>query len=511
MNFTEQTVLTGIRATGHPHLGNFVGAIQPALHLAKQFNNSLFFIADYHALITKPNPQELQDNIFNVTATWLACGLDPEKSIIYRQSDIPEILELNWILSCFTPKGYMNKAHSYKAAIDDNAQQKKKDLDIGISMGLYNYPVLMAADILTFNADVVPVGKDQIQHLEICRDIVQKVHRHYKINNLFHMPFHKTTSQILNADTKSSQDNLSISQNIAEQDLLLGLDGQKMSKSYSNHIPLFVEEKKLKKLIMKIKTDSSPPNEPKNPHTSPVMNMYKFFATSEEINKLQERHKEGISWGEAKEQLFQTINENIMQKRAKFNSFISNPKAMEQILKQGAKKARNIAQPILKKVKSTLFNQQRGMTLLEVLISLTIFTSGAVVIATSWSGTLLKHRKTKIYHTVTHLLSKKMIEIEAKYKNSPLNEVPKEEAGDFGKEYVNYRWLMQSQNIPLPSLKNLIEDENEISQTAMTSMENLIKESIKELRVTIFVQIKKKELKYSLTTYLVDYKKSIGL
>ena len=328
---SKKIILTGIKPTGMPHLGNYIGAIRPALQQAQDSSiNSYLFIADYHSLTTVQNPDQLHQMIHEVCSAWLACGLDPKKTIVYRQSDIPELFELQWILSCLTPKGLMNRAHSYKALVQANQDMNRKNLDSGINMGVYNYPVLMSADILMFSADEVPVSADQAQHLEIARDIALKFN-------------HTFNTQLLKApDTKVTGD------------LLPGLDGQKMSKSYNNHIPLFCSSKYLKKIIMKIKTDSLSPEEPKDPDTSLLFSIYKAFFSSQEINTLAERYKKGVGWGEVKQLLYEKLEAYLCEKRKRYDFFIKNPKKVNAILKEGAGQARKQAQSFLQKIRTTI-------------------------------------------------------------------------------------------------------------------------------------------------------------
>lgn len=328
-----KTVLTGIKPTGKPHIGNYLGAIMPAL---KQANSSdtrtLLFIADYHSLTSMHKAEELKAATFEVAATWLACGLDPDKVIIYRQSDIPEIFELSWILSCFTPKGFMNRAHAYKARVQENQEAGKSDLDFGVNMGLYLYPVLMSADILLFDTDTVPVGEDQVQHVEFARDIAQKINHNYK-------------KELLKLPKASIQDSVKT---------IPGLDGRKMSKSYGNTIPIFEPEKKLRKLIMKIVTDSLPPEAPKDPSTSTIFHLYKEFASESEISNLKSLYEKGIGWGEAKQHLFEAVNKEITPLREKYNELCENPQKVEDILQDGAKKARLIAKDKISLLRQTL-------------------------------------------------------------------------------------------------------------------------------------------------------------
>ena len=328
----KQRILTGIKPTGEPHIGNYIGAIQPSLELAQQEDISAYlFIADSHSLTTNPSPQSLRDSVYKVAACWLACGLDPEKTLFYCQSDIPELFELHWILSCATPKGLMNRAHSYKAKCSQNKQDGKKDLDDGVNMGLYNYPILMGADILLFSPYQVPVGQDQIQHLEMIRDIAQKFNRTYK-KDLLVVP-------------KAL---------IRKEKNLPGLDGRKMSKSYNNEIPLFLDSKALQKLVRKIKTDSIPVDEPKNHENCLIFEIFKHFASETEIQDLQERYTKGIGWGEAKDILFEKLEDHFKDKKPIYDYYIQQPLEMEKILQRGCKKARKEAQTFLKEIKKSI-------------------------------------------------------------------------------------------------------------------------------------------------------------
>ncbi|WP_437722746.1 tryptophan--tRNA ligase [Sorangium sp. So ce861] len=323
------TVLTGIKPTGTPHLGNLVGAIKPALALAQTASTALYFVADYHALNLIHDAQKLRSSVHEVAATWLALGLDPEKVIFYRQSEVPEILELTWILSCFTAKGLMNRAHAYKAAVAKNMESRASsaataedmdDLDAGINMGLYNYPVLMAADILLFKTNVVPVGKDQVQHIEIARDIAQRFNAIY--GPVLVLPDARVDPQTA---------------------VVPGLDGRKMSKSYDNTIPIFLPPEKLRKTIFKFKTDSSPPSEPKDPDTSPLFHLYREFATPEETEALRGRYRSGIGWGEAKEAVFEVLNRALEEPRRRFAELMADAARVDALLAQGAARARQIA------------------------------------------------------------------------------------------------------------------------------------------------------------------------
>ncbi len=327
----NETVLTGIKPTGDQHLGNYLGAIRPGLDLVAQFRHSLLFIADFHALTTVQNAAQLREYTLQIAATWLACGLDPARTIIYRQSDVPEIFELAWILSCVTPKGFMNRAHAYKAKVQENQSEGREDIDDGVSMGLYNYPVLMAADILLFNTDVVPVGEDQVQHVEIARDIAQKFNRAFG-GEILRLP---------RALVKTEK-------------VIPGLDGRKMSKSYGNQIPLFMESKALRKLVMKIKTDSTPPEAPKNPKDSLLFDLYKEFASAADTEALAARYAAGIGWGEVKELLFQAVEKHFSEATAHYRELMAKPAELDRILSEGAARARELALPLMNKIRKAV-------------------------------------------------------------------------------------------------------------------------------------------------------------
>jgi tryptophanyl-tRNA synthetase len=327
-----KTFVTGVQATGQPHLGNLIGAMRPALDLAKQSGSTtFFFIADYHALTSVQTPGQLKQWTYEVAAAWLACGLDPERTVIYRQSDIPEIFEMQWVLSCFCPKGLMNRAHAYKAKVQENKEAGREDEDANVNMGLYTYPLLMTADILTFDADAVPIGEDQLQHLEIARDIAQKFNRQY--GEVLRVP-----QPLIQKQTK----------------LVPGLDGRKMSKSYNNHIPLFLEEKKLRALVMKIKTDSSPPEAPKATEGSLIFDLYKEWATAEEIVALAHRYAAGIGWGHAKEALFEVLWRELTPARQKYEKLMADTQQIDQILQDGAHRARTRARMVMAKVRHSI-------------------------------------------------------------------------------------------------------------------------------------------------------------
>lgn len=328
---SKEIVLTGIKPTGKVHLGNYIGAIKPALQLAGAGDcTALYFIADYHGLTFIQDRDEFRDLSYGIAATWLALGLDPERVVFYRQSDVPEIFELHWILSCLTSKGLMNRAHAYKAIHEQNIQAGV-DADTGVNMGLYTYPVLMAADILLFQSDKVPVGKDQIQHVEIARDIAEGFNRIY--GDTFKLPDYRV------------DENTSV---------IPGLDGRKMSKSYNNTIPLFETPENLKKLISKIKTDSTPPQEPKDPDTSNIFLLYKEFAAPAQVQDFRKQYLSGISWGEAKQELFQVVNAALEEPRNKYNELMADPEQIDAILSEGARKARAIAAPLLAQVKAKI-------------------------------------------------------------------------------------------------------------------------------------------------------------
>lgn len=325
-------ILTGITTSGTPHLGNYVGAIRPAIEASRdETKQAYYFLADYHSLIKCHDPRRIENSALEIAATWIAFGLDTDKSIFYRQTDIPEVMELTWILTCMTSKGLMNRAHAYKAAVAKNEETEKKDPDKDITMGLFCYPILMAADILMFNAKKVPVGKDQIQHLEMTRDIASR------FNNTYGEHFVLPQAVV---DDKTS--------------VLSGLDGRKMSKSYNNTIPLFEEEKRFRKLIMKIKTNSLAPEEPKDPETCTLFAIYRAFATSDEIKNMEKRYREGIAWGTMKQELFDFLNETLKEPRKRYNELIKSPGDIDNILKKGALKAREYSVPFIDKIRKSI-------------------------------------------------------------------------------------------------------------------------------------------------------------
>jgi len=321
-------VLTGITTTGTPHLGNYVGAIRPAIAASREPGiQSFFFLADYHALIKCDEPDRIERSRLEIAATWLACGLDPQRVAFYRQSDIPETPELTWLLTCVTAKGQMNRAHAYKAALDANLAAGE-DADAGISMGLYSYPILMAADILLFNAHRVPVGKDQVQHIEMARDLAQRFnHLFGQGHDLFVLP---------HAEVE------------AEMELLPGLDGRKMSKSYDNTIPLFEGGAKgLREAIARIVTDSKLPGEPKEPEGTALVAIFDAFATADERTAFRAELRAGLAWGEAKQRLVEQIERQVAPMRAHYEDLMAHPERIEDILQSGAQKARAVAKPFL--------------------------------------------------------------------------------------------------------------------------------------------------------------------
>ncbi|MCD6182158.1 MAG: tryptophan--tRNA ligase [Candidatus Cloacimonetes bacterium] len=307
---------TGIKPTGVPHIGNYFGMYKPALELAKEYDTR-YFIADYHALNSVKDPAVLKKNIYEVTATWLACGLDPETQIIYKQSDVPWTFELSTMLMAFTPKGLMNRAHAYKAMVQANTENGK-DPDNGVNVGLFTYPILMAADILQFDSDVVPVGKDQVQHLEMAVDIAEAINRNY------------------------GKELLTIPKGVVRKEtgLVIGMDGRKMSKSYNNTIPLFLPARKLRKLVMKIVTNSQTIDEPKNPDECNVFTLYKLFANEEQQEALRRRYLAGgMGWGTAKQELFEVMDAYLAPMRQKYEALMADTAYMETVLRQGAEKA----------------------------------------------------------------------------------------------------------------------------------------------------------------------------
>ncbi len=322
-------VLTGITTTGTPHLGNYVGSVRPSVRMSRDAGvQSFYFLADYHALIKCDEPARIQRSTLEIAATWLACGLDPERVCFYRQSDIPEIPELTWLLTCVTAKGVLNRAHAYKAAVDKN-NAAGNDPDADVSAGLFMYPVLMGADILMFNAHQVPVGRDQIQHIEMARDMAQR------FNHLYGEHF--TLPEAVVDDSVA---------------LLPGLDGRKMSKSYDNTIALFAPPAQLQRLIAGIVTDSRAPGEPKDTEGSAVFQIFRAFASEEETHALRAAFADGIGWGDAKQLLFERIDAEVAPMRERYQALVNDPPQIEHILLAGADKARALARPLLNRLRS---------------------------------------------------------------------------------------------------------------------------------------------------------------
>ena len=305
----KKRILTGITTTGTPHIGNYIGAIRPALEMVKKDDQSFFFLADYHAVIKNQDSDEIKQSVEDIALAWLACGLDPKETFFYRQSDVPEILELTWILNCITAKGLMNRAHAYKAAVASN----KEDPDKGISMGLFSYPVLMAADILMFDSTHVPVGSDQIQHLEMTRDIAARFNHLYK-------PLLTLPEPMIQDDEK----------------VVLGLDGRKMSKSYGNV------------------TNSLEPGVPKNSKDCTVFDLYRNFADDNSVAEFQDKYDNGISWGEAKEILFNAINYELKPIRSRYEDLIKDKNFINDVLSEGSKNARLIAQEKISEIREVI-------------------------------------------------------------------------------------------------------------------------------------------------------------
>ncbi|MCY9782333.1 tryptophan--tRNA ligase [Nocardiopsis sp. EMB25] len=328
------TYLTGIKPTGDFHLGNYVGAIKPALAASHEYD-TYYFIADYHALNTIKDAEELRHSIRSGAATWLACGLDPERTIVYQQSHVPETFELTTVLSALTPKGLMNRAHAYKAARDRNVAAGVTDLDAGINMGLFNYPILMAADILVMEGTHVPVGRDQTQHIEYTADIAG--YFNHRFGDAYSFPIPKGVID----DSDAS--------------ILPGVDGRKMSKSYDNHIPLFLPENKLKKAIRRIPTDSTPVEEPKDPDGSVPFQLLQHFAADDTVADVRKRLQAGgMGWGELKNELFEAVNAEIGPKRERYEELMANPEEIDAILRKGSERARVRARATLDRVRTAI-------------------------------------------------------------------------------------------------------------------------------------------------------------
>ncbi len=323
--------LTGIKPTGIPHIGNYLGAIKPALRLSETCE-ARYFIADYHALNSCKDPAEIRHMTLEIAAAWLASGLDPDKVLFYKQSLVPQTFELLTILLAFTPKGLMNRAHAYKAMLQANAEAGK-DPDDGVNMGLYTYPVLMAADILLFDTDYVPVGNDQFQHVEMAVDIAQSFNFVYG-RECFRLPEPKATEH---------------------SKTLVGLDGRKMSKSYGNTIPMFAPEKELRKLVMRITTNSQTVDEPKDPETCTVFSLYRNFASPDQVEALRQRYLAGgMGWGHAKQELFEVMNAALSPLRERYTDLIARPDYITQVLAEGSAKARTLADAKIRQLRDII-------------------------------------------------------------------------------------------------------------------------------------------------------------
>ena len=323
--------LSGITPSGTPHLGNYAGMMRPAIAATHDPRiDSFYFLADYHALIKCQDPERVHRSTLEISASWLAAGLDPERVTFYRQSDIPEIPELYWMLACVTGKGLLNRAHAYKAAQDANVANARES-DDGVTAGLFMYPVLMAADILMFNAHKVPVGRDQVQHIEMARDMASSFNHLY--GEHFTLPEAVIDEQVAT---------------------LPGLDGRKMSKSYDNTIPLFAPREQLRKLILGIVTDSRAPGEPKEVEGSALFQLYQAFASAQETEALRQAYADGIAWGDAKQLLFERIDREIAPLRARYDELMAQPGHVEAALQQGAERARTLVTPLMQAVRSAV-------------------------------------------------------------------------------------------------------------------------------------------------------------
>jgi tryptophanyl-tRNA synthetase len=322
--------LTGFKPTGAAHIGNYLGMIRPALELTRAYD-TYYFIADEHALTTVHDAQLMRELTYEIAASWLALGLDPDRSVLYRQSDIPEVFELAWILDCFTPKGLLNRAHAYKAIVDDN-EASGRPVDDGVSMGLFNYPVLMAADILIVDANVVPVGADQRQHLEITRDIAEN--------------FNRTFGDVLVIPEAHIEDAVAT---------VPGLDGRKMSASYGNTIPVFTDPEHQRKLIMKIVTDSRPPEEPKDPEKDNLFQIFKHIGSPDRVEHVRSRYIEGgIGYGEVKTLLADALDERFAAARGRYQDLMTHRDRIDAVLTDGARRAREVTSKVLGRVRKAV-------------------------------------------------------------------------------------------------------------------------------------------------------------
>lgn len=319
--------LTGVKPTGEPHLGNYAGAIGPAVEAAASGGHEgFYFIADHHALTAAPDAGSHRRSVREVAAAWMAAGEGLDGLVLYRQSDVPEVCELHWILSCAASKGLMERAHAYKARVQDN-EARGRDRDHGVNVGLYTYPVLMAADILAVGADVVPVGPDQLQHLEIARDVAGAFNHRY--------------GEVLRIPRPL----------VRQAAAVPGLDGRKMSKSRGNHIPLFAPPPRLRRLVGRIATDSSPPDAPKDPETSTVFAIHRLFGTDAEVEELRKAYARGVSWGEAKARLFEVLDARLAPMREARGRLMADASAIDDRLAEGAARARARASAVLREVR----------------------------------------------------------------------------------------------------------------------------------------------------------------
>lgn len=325
-------ILTGVKPTGTPHLGNYFGTFEPALRRAAEYDDAFWFIANYHALNQIQDRDTLEHNTLSIAATWLACGLDPNTANLYAQSDVPEVFELETMLTSFTPKGWMNKAHAYKAAADKN-EADSNHADDGVSMGLYTYPILMAADILIFNANVIPVGKDQVQHVEIARDIAQRINSHY-------------SAELLVLPEYRIEDNVGT---------IVGTDGRKMSKSYDNVIPVFATLEERQKAINQIVTDSSAPEDKKEVEGTTIFSLYQLVASDDEAQDFKTRLEAGgMGWGDAKKELGEKMNAYFGDMTNTYNDYMSRPDDLRGLLRDGASKVRPIAQETIANLRKAM-------------------------------------------------------------------------------------------------------------------------------------------------------------
>ncbi len=334
-----KTILTGVKPTGAPHIGNYIGAIGPMLRMSREYAKSYLFIADYHALNAVYDPAALRRDSYEVAATYLALGLDPARTVFYRQSDVPEIFEITTLLSAVTPKGLMDRSHAYKASVDKN-REAGKDVDADVNMGLYTYPILMAADILMAQTDIVPVGKDQVQHVEFARDIAG--YFNHTFEPVFKLPAYKLEEGASGA-------------------LLPGLDGRKMSKSYNNHIPVFLDSASRKKLVMKIVTDSKLPNEPKDPDGNAIYLLYAHFAAPDDIAAMRKAFLEGgMGYGDAKKLLLEALEKTFEAPTKAYNDFMADTAKIDALLAAGAAEARKAARETLSRAREVVGLKRLG-------------------------------------------------------------------------------------------------------------------------------------------------------